>query len=105
MDGLTKYIFDNYSCLLTIQESMAWRYFLFKAKGRTDAIQRIISNYSFKDIVDLISVSEEEFYVNVKNRILREHSEQIFLNYCPTCGHLTRTHKAEQCLQYKNSWH
>lgn len=101
MDELTRYIFDNYSCLMTIQENMAWRHYKYIAEGHDD----IAENYKHKQGIDiLINAGEKEFYKMVKNRILREHSKDIYLNYCPKCGSLTRTPRAKYCLKCKYDW-
>ncbi len=30
-------------------------------------------------------------------RIMREHRDEVFMNYCPVCGMLARTPRALQC--------
>lgn len=106
MDELTKYLFDNYSHLLTIQENMAWRHYTYIAEGHKDIAESFRNNYKQKQGIEiLINAGEEEFYSMVKNRILREHSQEISLNYCPKCGSLARTPRAKQCLKCKYDWH
>ncbi|HEX9062782.1 MAG TPA: hypothetical protein VF941_21640 [Clostridia bacterium] len=105
MDELSQYIFNNYSNLLTRQENIAWHYFLLNAKRHKDSAKRFVNTYHRQDIAEFINCNEEEFYVSVKNRILREHPDKIHLNYCPQCGNLTRTPRAKQCLKCKFKWH
>ncbi|KNY25899.1 hypothetical protein [Pseudobacteroides cellulosolvens] len=102
MDELTRYIFNSYSNLMTIQENMAWRYFLFKANGQMDSAKSLESNIH---ISALIILGEDGFYSYVKDRILKEHSDVIIFNYCPKCRSLTRTPRAKQCLKCKYNWH
>jgi hypothetical protein len=37
--------------------------------------------------------------------LLRDHEDEIFLNYCPQCTELCRTPKARMCVQCGHSWH
>lgn len=104
MDELTQYLFKNYSSLLTLKEHIVWQYFILKAKGRNDTVDRLQGIYNNYNIATLINCDENEFYNSVKNRILKEHSVNIFLNYCPKCGNLTRTPRAKQCLRCKYDW-
>lgn len=105
MDELVQYIFRNYSGLLNLKEHVIWQYYLLNAKGRKDTIARLESIYKLHGIADLIDCGENEFYTNATNRILKEHANDIYFNYCPKCGNLTRTPKAKQCLKCKHNWH
>lgn len=37
-------------------------------------------------------------------RILEDHRDEVYLNYCPACGSLTRTPTARLCLGCGHSW-
>jgi hypothetical protein len=37
-------------------------------------------------------------------RILGDHRDEVYLNYCPACGNLTRTPTARLCLGCGHSW-
>lgn len=47
----------------------------------------------------LREAAERAFYKQVAERILTEHKDEVFLNYCPVCGQLARTPRALQCPQ------
>jgi ribosomal protein L40E len=45
------------------------------------------------------------FLDRTANRIFAEHSEDIFMNFCPRCNELARTPKAQQCRSCHYDWH
>src|SRR5262245_43561139 len=47
----------------------------------------------------------EQLARNVRERILREHADQVVLNTCPKCGGLAATPKAMQCCWCFYDWH
>jgi len=40
----------------------------------------------------------------IAQRIVRDHADEVYLNYCPACGALTRTPTARLCLSCGHSW-
>lgn len=105
MDSLTKYIFDNYYMYMTLTENMAWRYFVFKEQGNTDAAKNYERGNFGTEVSRFIKMGEVEFYNFVRDRIMNQYREKILLNYCPKCGHLTRTPESKQCFKCKYKWH
>jgi hypothetical protein len=57
------------------------------------------------DVTDLVSNGFECFVERTAQRILDAHGSEIFLNYCPKCGALARTPKAQQCRECMYDWH
>ena len=47
----------------------------------------------------------DAFRARVAQRILAEHRDAVFLNFCPKCGGLTRTLRAKLCLHCGHAWH
>ena len=45
------------------------------------------------------------FRRRVKDRLLREHSDQMVINRCPRCSRIVRTPTAKLCLWCGHSWH
>ena len=45
------------------------------------------------------------FVLRRGRRILNQHRNEIFLNYCPQCGKLARTPKTRQCRFCGHDWH
>jgi hypothetical protein len=115
---LALYIISYYPKLMTQEERLAHRHLVTTYKvtgGRSDAAAQdevrcehsVRSRWLSDDpaVIRLAADGLEAFRLRVAERILREHREQIFLNYCPQCGGLTRTPKAKLCLHCGHSWH
>ena len=115
---LAHYIVTYYSALMTPEERLANRHLTttFKATdGRSDLEAqaevrreggpraRRLSNDPV--VLRLTAEGFDAFQERVASRILAEHRDTVFLNYCPRCGGLTRTPKAKLCLHCGHSWH
>jgi hypothetical protein len=95
-EHLTKYVIDYDGRLMTRAEWLAYRAFLAEGK-----IQHGYSPELLKDLrtgdpeaMSLMSQGVEQFRLQVRERILRDHQDKVFLNYCPRCGGLAKTPKA-----------
>lgn len=106
------YIFKYYRGFLNEKEYLAHRHLvsLFKLDGVDEnSIQyKIYKRKGWittdKEALELIKNGATEFTINTANRILKEHKDQVFLNYCPNCQRLARTPKAQQCRHCENKW-
>jgi hypothetical protein len=116
--ALALYITTYYSELMTAEEHVANRHLAtaFKAtSGRSDRVAQdevrseggLRARWLSDDprILELTADGIDAFRRRVATRILAEHPHEIFLNYCPQCGGLTRTPKAKLCLHCGHSWH
>jgi hypothetical protein len=110
MDDLTRYIFQNYSHLMTLEEHAAYRSVQSEQKAQASDNPRIqdILRRSWRaddpKVQVLLQEGSEAFLVNVHERILQEHADQVILNHCPHCSALARTPKARQCPKCFHSW-
>ena len=111
MDELTRYVVTYYPELMTVKERAAYKALVAEKKaenaGPGSLQDMILKKWGTKDpdVLALLENGPEEFLHNVRGRILREHPDQVFLNYCPKCGALTNTPKAKQCPKCFFSWH
>src|SRR3954463_7592485 len=105
--GLTLYILSHYAQFMTPAEHLADRHLaatFMACDGRTDReaqdqLRReggVGAHWLSDDpaILRLTADGLEAFRAQVAARILSAHRAEIFLNYCPRCGGLTRTPKA-----------
>lgn len=110
MDELTHYIITYYGHLMTPVELKVWRSVIGQAKIQQSESERIKARLRSvflsqdPEVLDLLMDGEETFLTRVRDRILREHPDQVFLNECPRCGALARTPKAKQCPKCFHSW-
>ncbi len=115
---LAYYVTYYYGRLMTRAERLAYRHLCFTFKsseGRSDVSAqealRAQGSYTDRLLTDdpealrLAADGLEAFRARVAARILEEHGSEVFLNYCPKCGELTRTPKARFCAHCGHDWH
>ena len=105
MDDVSKYVFHNYSHLLSAREGLAWKNCMISAKD--EAYEKPAHTRSLSHdpkVLELLSRGPEYFFITTRNRVLKEHKDEIFLNHCPNCGALARTPKAKICPRCAFNW-
>jgi hypothetical protein len=110
IDDLTYYIFKNYSGLMTTAEKGAYLALIMAYKGercdsdKMKAHMRSRFESTDPESLALLKQGAREFYIATRNRFLRDHGKEIFLNHCPKCGALARTPKACLCPACSHTW-
>jgi hypothetical protein len=110
MDDVTRYVFHNYTHLMSIHERGAWRNCTVSMKGESygDPVYAwsLLENFGAKDaeVAELLSHGPEHFFVATRDRLLKEHKDEIFLNYCPRCDALAITPQAKICPKCAFNW-
>ena len=109
IDDLTHYVFRNYSLLMTIAEKGAYKALMAerKAEHSSESMKmhlRIRFGSSDPDVIRLLDGEAREFLIATRDRILRDHPGEVFLNHCPKCGALARTPKACLCPACNHTW-
>ena len=106
-EHLASYILSYYNHLLTSEERATIQNFgrQWKSEHRS-----IFESAADKIAVDaklraLFAESVRPFNERLCERVLREHLEELLLNYCPRCGALAKTPTAKQCHKCFFSWH
>jgi hypothetical protein len=56
-------------------------------------------------VLTLAAKGLDQFLADVRDRILREHPSDVFINRCPRCHALTRTPQAKWCPTCGHDWH
>jgi hypothetical protein len=110
IDDLTHYIFHNYSGLMTLAEKLAYKNLMVERKTDDSSSEdmkrhlRRLFQSTETEVVALLDKGGREFLIATRNRLLRDHSKEIFLNHCPKCGALARTPKACLCPTCNHTW-
>jgi len=106
-EHLTKYVIDYYGRLMTQAEWLAHCAFLAEAKIQQGSSPELFADVQTNDPEALSFMRDglESFRRQVRQRILREHSDKVILNYCPRCGGLATTPRARQCRWCFHDWH
>ena len=111
MDELTEYIFNHYHNLLTVEEKTAYKSILGERKiedAESPAMKKMLRRgwvSTDPKVQALLANGAETFMDGVRDRVMREHRDEVFLNLCPRCGALARTPSARQCPKCHLSWH
>jgi hypothetical protein len=111
------YVVRYYGRFMSAQEHLALRHLMAAQKatqGRSDKSaqeeargRNSLSGLLSEDpaILELARDGIEAFEERTARRILAEHGDDIFLNYCPRCGALAKTPDARQCRFCRHHWH
>ena len=115
MLSLGEYVERNYQHLFTWPERAAWKHLALVAKSThgmsPEEAERELREHPRPgllrdpEVLALVAKGRERFLADVAERILREHPEEVVLNRCPECGHLTRTPRAKLCVDCGHAWH
>jgi hypothetical protein len=95
---------------MTEPEWLAYRAFVVQEKEKHNPLpfkEPLFPEYETRnpEAVALMTDGFEPFLCRVRDRILRDHREKVFLNNCPRCGGLAMTPKAQQCRWCSYDWH
>ena len=113
MDDLTRYIYFNYMNLMSADEYAAHMAYVLREKNAhvkypvPEEIMRAEWPHWIPpspSVEALLSGGVSAFQVSVRERILHECSDEVFINRCPLCGTLARTPQARQCPKCFHSW-
>jgi hypothetical protein len=111
MDDLTRYVITHYGGLMTPTEFQAWRSVMGLQKmdrstspPMKEMLARVLVSND-PEVLELLADGHDVFLTGVRERILREHADKVFLNQCPECGGLAWTPRARQCPHCFHSWH
>lgn len=105
-----KYIIEYFPNLMTAKEGIALRHqrSLLKAGGnpRMEKIYRK-RGYITEDTeaLELLEKGDENFRLNIAERIIKERNSDLYLNNCTKCGFLARTPQSRQCRNCGHKWH
>ena len=109
-DELTRYVFHNYAWLMTIGEKAAYKAFMLERmpghapEGKRAYLRERMESED-PEVAKLLEGDAEVFLVATRDRILRDHASEVFLNRCPKCSALARTPKACVCPACSHTWY
>lgn len=111
-DELTKYVIDHYGRFFTELEKRALRILHLSQKadcGHNALMQRKVAEVAElqpdAEVQEIVALGEAAARRKIRERFLRDHRGEIFLNYCPSCSALCRTPHAKMCVRCGHSWH
>jgi uncharacterized C2H2 Zn-finger protein len=110
LDELTRYIFHSYAWLMTLEEKAAYKALMLEQKAdhsSKDLKAHLHERMEFDNpqVAKLLEGDAVTFVVTTRDRILRDHAGEVFLNRCPKCSALARTPKACLCPACSHTWY
>jgi hypothetical protein len=109
---LTKYIWNNYQHLFSRLEQLGVKAVLAEDKATsassvamTKLLRERWGAESEPEVMAALSNGTNAFQLRVRERVMRECGDRIFINRCPVCERILRTPRAKQCLWCGHSWH
>ena len=103
------YAFEFYRDLMTVLEMEVYHHFLKTAEFAfgLNFSRQPVETAGSRDPGVLLLASDrwDEFRLRTGKRFLKDHRDQMVLNFCSRCGELARTPRAQQCRYCGNDWH
>ena len=110
-DELTKYVLDHYGHLCTDTEQLALRVLNLQLKAehaQSPVIKSKLAEFCETEhnpqVQEIVLSGRNAARREIRDRLLNDHREAIFLNYCPRCSALCRTPLAQMCVGCGHSW-
>lgn len=111
-DTLTQYVWNNYQHLFSRLERLGVKAVLAEDKANIASSPKMAEMLRNKwgaendpGVVAALSDGVDIFRERVRDRVLREHTDHVFINRCSNCKRVVRTPRAKQCLWCSHSWH
>lgn len=111
IDELTHYVFHNYFSLMTTAEMLAYKILMAERKAQSVSSESLKQHLrrqfgsSEPAVIALLEGGAREFLIATRDRILRDHPGDVFVNRCPKCQALARTPKACLCPTCSHTWY
>jgi hypothetical protein len=108
---LTAYVWQHYRHLFTDFDRKVSGRIIFEMKTqhtppelRDERFERVFGALD-PAVTSALEEGHWAFLRRVRDRILAEDGDQVFINRCPVCRRIVRTPKAKQCLWCRHDWH
>ncbi|RYZ43534.1 MAG: hypothetical protein EOO71_02970 [Myxococcaceae bacterium] len=109
---LTNYVFRHYSHLFSAFEQRVHRGSLMRRKNLSHESGppehprlRQWGGWDDPEVSRILEEGPERFFLGMRDRILKEHADIVFINRCSRCQRIVATPKAQQCLWCGHDWH
>jgi hypothetical protein len=110
MNELAAYIINYYNDFMTAEEHAAHQSIVAECKienANSPSMKEMLRTRVSTNpkVRALLADGAEAFFAGVRDRVLRDHPNEVILNHCPRCGALAKTPTAKQCRKCFFSWH
>jgi hypothetical protein len=111
-ESLTRYVWEYYTPLMTDLERRVGGVIFARAKAESygnremwDEILKRWASVGDPEVEAALKDGPKTFRRRVKDRLLRDHPDELPINRCPRCSRIVRTPKARLCLWCGYDWH
>jgi hypothetical protein len=115
-EALTEYVWRNYRELMSEGEIAAYKALIGSAKidaytedgvppGNAEWFRRHFGRLDDPVVARQLTDGRETFYRRVRDRLLQERTDDVFVNRCGRCNRIVVTPLAKQCLWCGYDWH
>ena len=111
-EALTHYVWEHCADLMTDLERRAGGAILARAKAEAygnremrDETMKRWAAIGDAEVEEALKDGPKAFRQKVKDRLLRDHPDELPINRCPRCSRIVRTPKARLCLWCGYDWH
>jgi hypothetical protein len=108
----TRYVLGHHRSLMTILEVRIVRTIHVEQKADAAASEflasRLRSRWGHRgeeEVARALEAGPTACLRNIRDRLLRDHADQIEINRCPNCHRVVRTPRARQCFWCGHDWH
>ena len=104
------YILNHYSDLLTKEERSVWTTIQFRLKSdatRSGVVRRHLAELADLDapeVKGLLKDGDKAFMMRVRDRVMKTHADQVFINCCPKCSIIQKNPECKLCHSCYHFW-
>jgi hypothetical protein len=111
---LDDYVWWNYMQFFTTPEKLGAKGLRaeFKAGAAEDTSPKIAKMLrkhwgaeSGSEAASALAEGQDAYKRRVRERVMRDHADDIVVNRCPACDRIVKTPRAKQCLWCGHDWH
>ncbi len=111
--AMTEYIWQHYTHLMSGVEVRAGQYAVPIIESSDNQKVRVIhrqlamqrGSVDETAVLNALRDGRDALRDQVRNRLLKQHPHEVFINRCPACQRIVCSPLARQCLRCKHDWH
>ena len=111
--ALTEYVSKNFQHMMTPLELRVVLYSapivsnseMEKARRIHEYCESKHGHVDDHDVLEAFKIDRDDFLLRVRQRVVHERKDEVFINRCPECSRIVRSPLARQCPWCKHDWH
>lgn len=109
--ALTAYIWRNYLRFLSPDEFLGYKALIGTAKAESASptmarwLREHWGHVDDANVAPMFAEGADAFRDRARDRMLRDHADDVFVNRCAECCKIVTSPEARQCLWCGHDWH